>query len=117
LIEINSVPALFFTKTVVDLITAKLLDDVLKVVVDQTSDPSAYVGDFELIHTEEINDESNTADLIVKGKKVERTFDRASLRETIMRIQENAAISPLNEKKIEYETNDGTKFIYIKEKA
>lgn len=117
LIEVNSMPALFFSKTVMDLITTKLQDDVLKVVVDRTSDPNAYIGDFELIHSAEIHEVPNTVDLSIEGKKLDRMFDRTRFRETMMRVREKPEISPLIEKKIEYESNDGTKFIYIKEKA
>lgn len=70
LIEVNSVPALFFSRTVVELITNKLLEDVVKVVVDRQRDPAALTGDFELIHTFEIPAVSNV-DLIVTGTRIE----------------------------------------------
>lgn len=110
-------PALFFSKTVQDLITTKLQDDVLKVVVDHTSDPNAYVGDFELIHTEEIYNESNTLDLTIQGKKLDRILDRSRFKDMMMKMRENSKVSPLIDDKIEYVTNDGTKFIYIKAKT
>lgn len=110
-------PALFFSKTVMEMITTKLLDDVLKVVVDHTSDPDAYVGDFELIHSQEIYDASNVVELTIQGRKIERFFDRSKFREAMMKVRENVTISPLTERKIEYEANDGTKYIYIKERV
>lgn len=54
LIEINSKPALYFSRTVIEMITDRLLGDVVKVTVDYQRDSSASTGDFELIHSFEI---------------------------------------------------------------
>lgn len=70
LIEINSVPALFFSKTVVELITNKLLEDVIKVIIDFTGDPEAFTGEFELVYTHEIPKVKNYAELSIIGKKL-----------------------------------------------
>lgn len=73
LIEINSKPALFFSRTVVEIITKKLLEDVVKVTVDWQRNPISATGDFELIHCIEIPKvESTKVDLTVRGTKLER---------------------------------------------
>lgn len=54
LIEVNGKPALYFSQTVVEMITDRLLGDVVKVTVDYQRDPTASTGDFELIHSFEI---------------------------------------------------------------
>ncbi len=100
-----------------NMITKKLLDDVLKVVVDHTSDPNAYVGDFELIHSQEIYETSNASNLTIVGKKWDRKFNRSQFQETMMKIKENNGTFPMMERNVEYEANDGTKYIYLKEKA
>lgn len=72
LIEINSVPALYFSKVVVEMITKKLLEDVIRVVVDRQRDPEALTGSFELIHSFQIPTVANElADLSIDGKKIE----------------------------------------------
>lgn len=72
LIEINSAPALYFSKVVIDMITKRLLEDVIRVVVDRQRDPEALPGDFELIHSFELSTVVNTiVDLTVAGKKIE----------------------------------------------
>lgn len=112
LIEVNSMPALFFSKVVMEMITTKLLDDVLKVVVDRSDDPKAYVGEFELVHSQKIYECLNSSELIVRGRAIERKIERTKAKEDKI-----AEYSPLIEKKDEYVANDGTKFVYIKEKA
>lgn len=110
LIEVNSVPALFFSKRVVQMITRKLLDDVLKVVVDHTRDPNAYTGDFEVIHSQEIYTPTNEVDLTIDGKKIERTIDRRRFREKMMKVNKKSLFEMLDSKKrTEFETPDGVK--------
>lgn len=73
LIEINSRPALFFSKTVVEMITSNLLEDVIKVVVDRQRDPQAPTGEFELIYTYDIPKvHQNNVELPIIGKRVEQ---------------------------------------------
>lgn len=71
LIEINSVPALFFSKTVVELITRKLLEDLVKVVIDREQIPQAPTGDFELIHSVSVTETKCSENLLIFGKKTE----------------------------------------------
>lgn len=54
LLEINSKPALFFSPSVVDLITGQLQEDIVKVLVDFQRDITSPTGDFELAHIYEI---------------------------------------------------------------
>lgn len=70
-IEVNSAPALYFSKTVQELITHKLLEDIIKVTVDRQRDPEAWTGDFELAHTQEISKFIDGNDLTVVGRKME----------------------------------------------
>lgn len=78
LIEVNSTPALFFSKTVQDMITNYLLEDVIKVVVDRQRNPSAPTGEFELIHTLEIPKVSGIpVELPIVGTKIERRSARS----------------------------------------
>lgn len=72
LIEVNSKPALFFSRTVVEMITNKLLEDVVKVTVDWQRDQFAPTGDFEMIYCFEIPqvDDENIS-LTVRGHKIE----------------------------------------------
>jgi tubulin monoglycylase TTLL3/8 len=73
LIEINAKPALFFSPTVVEMITEKLLEDVIKVTVDWQRDQLSSTGDFELIYTHEIPKvEDSVANIAIQGKKIEK---------------------------------------------
>ncbi|CRK97365.1 CLUMA_CG010756, isoform A [Clunio marinus] len=77
LIEINSVPALYFSRTVVEMITNKLLEDVVKVVVDYRDDRKASTGDFELIHTHKIPQIQNfTPDLSINSVRLNHHIER-----------------------------------------
>jgi hypothetical protein len=111
LIEINSAPALFFSKTVMEIITTKLLDDVLKVVVDHTSNDNAFVGDFELIHSQEIFNQNDSIDLTIVGKKIERKIRHDQFKEKMLK--------PREEEFIEYKnkmiTHDGNGYVYLKQ--
>jgi hypothetical protein len=81
LIEVNSKPALFFSKTVVEIMTEKLLEDVVKVTVDRRKNPEAETGDFEMIHSEEIPSfTSNFVDLKIVGKNAERLKTKISFK-------------------------------------
>lgn len=83
LIEINSKPALYFSQVVVEMITDRLLGDVIKVTVDRQREPTAPTGDFELIHSFEI-------------PRVDKAFIEASITGTRMDIR-NPEISFRNE--------------------
>lgn len=98
------------------MITNKLLDDILKVVVDQTEDPNAYVGDFELIHSQQIYTPLNEFNLSIDGKKLERTIDRSRFRETMMKVKKDNTVERRDSKiRTEFETSDGSKYVYIKQ--
>ncbi|KAG5681701.1 hypothetical protein PVAND_011111 [Polypedilum vanderplanki] len=85
LIEINSVPALYFSQTVQEIMTKKLLEDVIKVVVDHSRDSSAYTGDFECIHSEPISWCDNTQNLIISGTSIHRgtTYRRSAIQYSV----------------------------------
>ena len=96
--------------------TNKLLDDILKVVIDHTRDPNAYVGDFELIHSQEIYTPLDDYDLTINGKQIERTIDRTRFKETMMKTkQNNSSKMRQGKNRTEFETSDGIKYVYIKE--
>jgi len=79
LIEINWIPDLYFSKVVVEMITKKLLEDVIKVVVDYQRDPKSKTGDFELIHTFEVPLVLNELnDLKILGKKIKISKESSS---------------------------------------
>lgn len=70
-IEINSAPALYLSQVQLDMITRRLLEDIVRVVVDRQRDPEALTGDFELIHSFEVPNVANEIlDVSVIGKRV-----------------------------------------------
>jgi hypothetical protein len=76
LIEINAVPALYFSLTVQEMITRRLLEDVIRVVVDHSRNPGSYTGEFECIHSEPIPWCDNSHNLTINGKGINRTLPR-----------------------------------------
>lgn len=97
------------------MITNKLLDDVLKVIIDHTNDQNAYVGDFELIHSQEIFAPIESKELVVNGKKIEIKIDRSNFKEKIMKIQGEEKSELTNEIKSEYQTSDGVQYIFVQQ--
>lgn len=116
LIEVNSKPALFFSRTVVELITRKLLEDVIKVTVDWQRDPLSSTGDFELIHCYEIPKVENTKiDLTIRGTRIENFSAR--IRQS---ADETPAKKPKEQKiksfKLDIKNVNKTDPIYFREK-
>jgi hypothetical protein len=111
LIEVNSAPALFFSKTVIEMITTKLLDDVLKVVVDHTNDKNAYVGDFQLIYSQEIFNSTDELDLTINGKKMDTRIARAQFKKKMLKARKEEFI----EYKQKFVAHDGNKYVYLKQ--
>lgn len=98
------------------MMTNKLLDDILKVVVDHTRDPNAYVGDFELIHSQEIYTPVDDFDLTINGMQIERTIDRTRFKLKMMKTRQNNSKEMREDKNMtEFETSDGIKYVYIKQ--
>jgi hypothetical protein len=107
------VPALFFSKVVVDMITNRLLEDVVKVVVDHSKDSTAYTGDFELIHSEEIPKVLNNEELPIVGKKINRHIERQSFKEFVMK--KNSTDTERSERVIQSMTHNTCEYIYLKD--
>lgn len=78
LIEVNSRPALYLCDVQIEMITKRLLEDVIKLVVDRQRDPNADVGDFELIHVHNIPvvNPSPALNLTIVGAHVEKHVER-----------------------------------------
>lgn len=114
LIEVNSAPALYFSKTVQELITHKLLEDIIKVTVDRQMDPDALTGDFELAHTQEIPKLIDGNDLTIFGRKIESHSARIQGRSE-SRDEKKTKIDVQMNTKTMLEANDRCP-IYFKEK-
>lgn len=91
----------------------------MKVVVDHTNDPNAYVGDFELIHSQEIYTCSNVAgscNLLIEGRRIEKVIDRSTFKENSMKIHSKKNLEFNGIKDVmEFETSQGVKYVYIKQ--
>lgn len=78
LIEINSKPDLFFSSKVIEMITGKLQEDIIKVLIDFQADITSLTGDFELAHVFEIPQFNENINLSVDSRKVNLAVRKAS---------------------------------------
>ncbi|CAO1427304.1 unnamed protein product [Diamesa serratosioi] len=81
LIEINGRPDLFFSKIVINMISDRLMEDIVKVVVDYPDDPKAFTGDFELIYSSLIPKVEKFEELPIVGKRLERPINYKNIQE------------------------------------
>ena len=119
LLEINSRPALFLSKYQQDMITNRLLEDVVKVVVDRQRDSQASIGDFELIYTHEIPKANvKCSDLSIDCKRIEATSARYKKDSSSSQYQTPSIDVKMNtETLLQFSNNYSFKALYFHEKG
>lgn len=118
LIEVNSRPALYLSDVQIKMITKRLLEDVIKVVVDRQNDSQADTGDFELIHTHSIPEVSPNPwlNLTLVGTRIEKFSARTRTESSQSNKLTKSEVQVINVPSSFKDVDMADDAIYLKEK-